>query len=105
MNLVNNAALAIPPGRAGEITLHVGEGAPGMARLEIADDGVGIPPELLDAIFDPFFTTREVGKGTGLGLAVSHAIVTAHGGTLTVKSEVGVGSTFRVELPAVPAET
>jgi signal transduction histidine kinase len=58
----------------------------------------------LDRIFEPFFTTRDVGEGMGLGLAVSHAIVEAHGGTLTATSVPGEGSTFSVQLPvAAPA--
>ena len=76
-----------------------------MARLEVVDDGVGIPAALLERIFEPFFTTRPVGdrRGIGIGLAISHSIVEAHGGTLTVTSEVGKGSTFRLELPAAPS--
>jgi signal transduction histidine kinase len=57
----------------------------------------------MERIFEPFFTTRPQGKGTGLGLSICQAIVMAHGGTLTVESQVGKGSTFRVELPAAPA--
>jgi signal transduction histidine kinase len=57
-------------------------------------------PEVLARVFDPFFSTREPGQGMGLGLSVSHAIVAEHGGTITATSEVGKGSTFRVELPA-----
>jgi PAS domain S-box-containing protein len=105
VNLLTNAARAAPAGRRGDILVRIGPGSPGMARLEVLDHGVGIAPELLDRIFDPFFTTRSVGegRGTGLGLAICHAIVTAHGGTLTVTSEVGRGSTFRLELPIDPA--
>jgi len=57
----------------------------------------------MERVFDPFFSTREVGQGTGLGLPVCHSIVAAHGGTITATSEVGRGTTFRVELPAAPA--
>jgi PAS domain S-box-containing protein len=104
VNLVTNAAHATPPGRHGAITVRVGPGAPGMARLEVVDQGVGMEPSLLERIFDPFFTTRVTGKGMGLGLAICQSIVVSHGGTLTVQSEVGKGSTFRVELPAAPAD-
>ena len=103
VNLVTNAALAIPALRPGEIAVRIGPGTNGSVRLEVSDNGKGIEPELMARIFEPFFTTRDVGKGTGLGLAISHAIVSSHGGTLTVESEVGKGSTFRVELPAAPA--
>jgi signal transduction histidine kinase len=104
VNLVTNAAKATPPGTNEAITIRIGPGAAGMARLEVIDRGVGIDPEIVGRIFDPFFTTAKVGEGAGLGLAISHTIVTAHGGTLTVESEVGKGSTFRVELPAAPAD-
>jgi PAS domain S-box-containing protein len=104
VNLVTNAAKATPPGTNGTIVVRLGPGAAGMARLEVIDKGVGIDPGIAGRIFDPFFTTAKVGEGMGLGLAISHAIVTAHGGSLTVESEVGKGSTFRLELPEVPAE-
>jgi PAS domain S-box-containing protein len=106
INLVANAARAIQEGGKGAIVVRVGTTAAGMARLEVVDDGVGIPPANLDRIFEPFFTTRPVGdrRGIGIGLAISHSIAEAHGGTLTVTSEVGKGSTFRLELPAAPAE-
>ncbi len=104
VNLVNNAARATPGGRRGSITIRIGAGTPGTARLEVTDKGTGIEQAILERIFEPFFTTSEVGKGMGLGLAISHAIVTANGGTLTVESQVGKGSTFRLELPIAPAE-
>jgi PAS domain S-box-containing protein len=104
VHLVTNAAKATEPGRPGVIIVRTGPGGPGMARLEVIDHGTGIARSTMERIFEPFFTTGDVGTGMGLGLAVSHAIVMAHGGTLTVESEVGKGSTFRMELPAAPAE-
>ena len=104
VNLVTNAGRAIDPGRRGLVLVRLGPGEGGTSRMEVVDDGRGIEPNLLDRIFDPFFTTRPVGegRGMGLGLAICHAIVTAHGGTLTVTSTVGKGSTFRMDLPAAP---
>ena len=102
VNLVTNAAKAAPEGARAAIVIRLGPGTQGTARLEVIDHGSGIEPAVLAHIFEPFFTTSDVGKGTGLGLSICHAIVTAHGGTLTVESEVGKGSTFRVELPAAP---
>jgi len=101
VRLVTNAARATIPGTRGEIVIRTGPGAKGMARLEVADHGVGIEPAVMDRLFEPFFTTRPAGdeRGTGLGLAVSHAVVTAHGGSLSVDSTPGKGSTFRIELP------
>jgi two-component system NtrC family sensor kinase len=68
-------------------------------EISITDTGCGIPPENLDKLFEPFFTTKEVGRGTGLGLAVSYGIVQRHGGTIRVQSEVGRGSTFTIWIP------
>jgi two-component system NtrC family sensor kinase len=69
------------------------------AVIEVEDSGAGIPPENMSKIFEPFFTTKEVGKGTGLGLAVCYGIVSEHGGRLTVRSNVGKGTTFGIFLP------
>ncbi len=68
-------------------------------KISFADDGRGIPPEIMDKIFQPFFTTREVGSGVGLGLSICHGIVTAHQGKIYAESEYGKGATFIVELP------
>jgi len=101
LNLLMNAAQALPEGKAdqNEIRLRV-RAVEEAVVVEVKDTGTGIPPELLGRIFDPFFTTRQVGKGMGLGLSISHGLVTALGGELTVESEVGRGSVFRVRLPA-----
>ncbi|WP_446030862.1 ATP-binding protein [Pseudomonas brassicacearum] len=97
MNLIVNAAQAIGPER-GTITLRNGVGDE-TVWIEVADNGSGIPPDTLQKIFDPFFTTKPIGQGTGLGLSLSYGIVKKHNGEITVRSEVGVGTTFRVELP------
>ncbi|NMY82719.1 response regulator [Pseudomonas sp. WS 5411] len=97
MNLVINAAQAMGPER-GTITLSNGvEGD--RVWLEVADNGCGIAPHSLQKIFDPFFTTKPVGEGTGLGLSLSYGIVKKHHGDISVSSEVGRGTTFRVVLP------
>jgi signal transduction histidine kinase len=104
VNLLNNAAHAMKDG--GVLTVRTGQapGRPAPIFAEFADTGGGIPLELLPRIFDPFFTTKEPGQGTGLGLAVSHGIVTDHGGEIEVQSQAGKGSAFRVWLPAAPAD-
>jgi signal transduction histidine kinase len=68
--------------------------------VEISDTGVGIPEELRERIFEPFFTTRDVGGGTGLGLATARAVVQKHGGTIDFTSVPGEGTTFTVRIPA-----
>ena len=73
--------------------------------IEVADAGVGIPPDVLPRVFEPFFTTKPVGEGTGLGLFVCQGIVTEMGGEITAESEVGKGTTFRVTLPAADPVT
>lgn len=99
LNLVLNAVQAMP--RGGELVLRTRVKDDAVVA-EVRDSGNGIPEEIRDRIFDPFFTTREVGEGTGLGLSVSDSIAAAHGGTIRVKSTLGVGTIFRVELPLPP---
>jgi PAS domain S-box-containing protein len=103
VNLITNAARATKPGGRGKVTVQIGRGAPGMARIDVIDRGAGIVPSALADIFHPFMRRGAAGKPMGLGLAISHAIVASHAGTLTVTSVLGQGSTFRVELPAVRA--
>ncbi len=69
--------------------------------LSVSDSGIGISKENLEKIFSPFFTTKEVGEGTGLGLSIIYGIIKAHKGTVTVESEFGAGTTFKVILPAI----
>lgn len=97
MNLVVNAAHAIGPQR-GRITVRTGtEGD--QVWIEVADNGSGIPKEVLPRIFDPFFTTKPIGKGTGLGLSLSYGIVQKHHGQIAVQTNEGQGTTFRITLP------
>lgn len=97
MNLLVNATQAMGAER-GRITLRTGA-SDKWVWIEVADNGCGIPGESLQKIFDPFYTTKPIGQGTGLGLSLSYGIIKRHGGEIRVDSEVGVGTTFRVELP------
>jgi PAS domain S-box-containing protein len=100
LNLVVNAAQAIQEGQAEDNEIRVTTSVKGeRVVIEVSDTGAGIPPEIIGRIFDAFFTTKAVGVGTGLGLAICHRIVTDMEGELTVESEVGKGTTFRVALP------
>jgi len=104
MNIIVNAAEAIHGG--GTLTIATSVASDQKSILvEFTDTGEGIPEENLTRIFDPFFTTKDVGKGTGLGLATSYGIIEGHGGKIGVKSKVGEGSTFTIELPIHPGKT
>ena len=122
MNLAVNARDAMPQG--GQLRIELGHfattsinempfpytGTPNMGTGEwvpiaVQDTGMGIKPEIVTRIFDPFFTTKEPDKGTGLGLAQAHGIVAQHQGHIAVTSEVGVGTTFHICLPAYRTES
>ena len=100
LNLITNAAQVLPP-QDGEITLTTRLENDGVA-IDVADNGTGIPPDVLPKIFDPFFTTKEIGKGTGLGLSISYQIIKDHGGRINVESQAGRGTKFTVWLPLNP---
>ena len=121
MNLATNASLAMQE-RGGTVEISLTDidfepdstvpgpdGEPGgYIQLAVKDTGIGMSPDVMKRVFEPFFTTREVGKGTGMGLAVTYGIVKDLQGTISVESEPGVGSTFMVLLPkaqtGLPAE-
>jgi two-component system sensor histidine kinase HydH len=96
LNLVVNALQAL--GTGGTLTVRTLPARAGRVGFEVSDDGPGIPPNVRERVFDPFFTSRK--GGTGLGLALVQRVVEAHKGSVSVESEVGRGTTFRVELPA-----
>ncbi len=103
LNLIVNAAHAIQDSgkdqAAGEIRISTAV-ADDMAVLTFGDNGCGVPAENLSKLYDPFFTTKEVGRGTGQGLAIAHSIVVdKHGGDISVSSTVGVGTEFTLRLP------
>jgi signal transduction histidine kinase len=100
-NLVTNALAAME--NRGALTIRT-TGDEHSVRIAVSDTGVGIPPDNLKKIFDPFFTTKQMGKGTGLGLAVSYGIVKMHSGDIRVQSQADpaagpTGTTFTVTLP------
>jgi PAS domain S-box-containing protein len=101
LNLLLNAAQSMPEAgpNDNEISIVVRPDAEGRAVLEVADNGQGIPPDVLPRIFDPFFTTKPPGVGTGLGLSICHGIVSSLGGHITVHSGPGEGTVFRVVFP------
>jgi signal transduction histidine kinase len=102
LNLIVNAEYAMHRQGTRELTVRTtwdGTVDDGRVVIDIRDTGTGMPPELVKHIFEPFFTTKPAGVGTGLGLSVSYGIIQAHGGTITVRSTPGTGSTFVISLP------
>jgi len=117
MNLCTNAAHAMEE-NGGRLTVTLGnvmlekerspklwDLSPGQfVRLSVEDTGHGIPPDIVERIFEPYFTTKKLGKGTGMGLAVTHGIIKSCGGTITVESQVGEGTRFDIYLPGYEKE-
>lgn len=101
--LTLNALEATPPG--GLVTLAARADAGGGATLSVSDTGCGIAPDVRERLFEPFYTTKEEGKGVGLGLAVVYGIVSRHGGTIDVESQVDSGTLFTLHLPPCPPAT
>ena len=101
LNLLVNAAQAIPEGRANdhEIVVRTEVDASGNVRAAVCDTGAGIAPEHLERVFDAFFSTKPIGVGTGLGLSIVKGIVERFGGKVRVASQVGKGTTITLELP------
>jgi signal transduction histidine kinase len=101
LNLLSNAAHAVHESRREprNVALRGHSDQRGWAVVEVSDSGVGIEPSALPRVFEPFYTTKSAGSGTGLGLSVTHTIVTRLGGTISAQSELGSGTTFRVSLP------
>ncbi|HEV8122751.1 MAG TPA: ATP-binding protein [Gemmatimonadales bacterium] len=103
VNLINNASQAIAAtGRPGEIIITA-HSEPACIIVEVTDTGPGMTESLAARVFEPFFTTKPEGQGTGLGLSICQGIIKEHGGRITLRTAPGEGSTFRVELPLIPA--
>jgi hypothetical protein len=100
MNLILNARDAMPQGGRLEISTAATEAT---VAISFRDTGIGISPEHLSKIYDPFFTTKQIGLGTGLGLAVSYGIIKDHGGNIQVESKPGDGTLFQITLPLASA--
>jgi signal transduction histidine kinase len=101
MNLLTNAAQAM--GEKGGTISVTALNQDARVLLTVADDGSGIPKDVLPHIFDPFFTTKDVGEGSGLGLSIVHGIIERHGGHIDVESEPGQGTKFSISFPLPPA--
>jgi signal transduction histidine kinase len=98
LNIMNNALYAMAP-EGGTLTID-SSCEDGQVHIRFSDTGSGIPKEVLPKIFDPFYTSKDIGEGSGIGLAISYKIIQQHGGRIRVTSEEGKGSSFEVILPS-----
>ncbi|PYU24360.1 MAG: hypothetical protein DMG30_09155 [Acidobacteria bacterium] len=106
LNLIVNAEQAIRQAReSGHIWIRTKQISADRIAVVVADDGPGVPPEVVLRIFDPFFTTKPAGVGTGLGLSILYGIVRQHGGDVSVENRPGGGAVFTVELPSAPSSS
>ncbi len=105
LNLLNNAADAMPNGGTAVVETRVDTDADGreLVAVAVSDNGIGIPAEAQKRIFEPFFSTKDLRRGTGLGLSIAARIVRQHAGTIDLESEPGIGTTFTIRFPALPA--
>jgi signal transduction histidine kinase len=97
LNIAINACEAMPGG--GTLSFAAARGEAGDVVFTIGDTGSGIPKENMSKLFTPFFTTKQIGKGTGLGLPIAYGIVKMHRGSITVRSDMGKGTTFIIAIP------
>jgi signal transduction histidine kinase len=104
LNIIINAAHAMGA-REGKGLLVVRTSVEGESvRVDIKDNGTGIPKHVLPRIFDPFFTTKKIGEGSGTGLSLAYRIIESHGGSIRVETDEGIGTTFSVLLPIHSSE-
>ena len=104
LNIITNAAQAMGDA-GGKLVIRVERHDVKTVRVEISDDGEGIPTEVVPKIFDPFYTTKAIGVGTGMGLSISYKIIEAHGGKILVDTERGIGTCFTILLPIKQPKT
>lgn len=100
LNILKNAVQAIEEAKKGDTVRIATFKEDNLIKITVSDNGPGIPEKILPHIFDPFFTTKEVKKGTGLGLSMTHRIIIAHKGDISVLSAEGEGTTFTITIPA-----
>ena len=98
LNLMSNAVDAM--GEGGTLSIRLTESSADRIRIDVTDTGHGVPEALLPRIFEPWVSTKKPGRGTGLGLPIARDVVSAHGGSISVISETGQGTTFTIELPS-----